>query len=102
MLFLGIMVSHGEYIDGEDVFVDICVNEKSMIDDLFEVITIFGHSNNSIGFIDRRSDTLFSNDAVQQYGISMCRMYVFDGVDAANHIQIKPKGVAGGGKTQNG
>lgn len=57
------------------------VKNGYLIDDLFHVVSIVGHSDDSIGFIDTRTNTLFSGDAIQLYGISTCGMFIFYGID---------------------
>lgn len=67
----------------ENLFVQrfCAVDQGDVIDALFQVVTIPGHTADSVGFVDMRTNALFSGDALQLYGISTCGMYIFHGVD---------------------
>ncbi len=51
------------------------------IDNLFKVVDIAGHAPDAIGFIDLRTNTLFSGDAIQLYGVSTAGILIYGGVD---------------------
>lgn len=51
------------------------------IDNLFKVVDIAGHAPDAIGFIDTRTNTLFSGDAIQLYGVSTAGILIYGGVD---------------------
>lgn len=100
----GILITHnhGDHTNGLPVLLPICPNAKvyakysslsgidssditsvsdgSKIDRLFDVIGIPGHAPDAVGFVDTRTKTLFSGDAIQLYGVSFAGMYIFGGV----------------------
>lgn len=101
----GILITHnhGDHTNGLPVLLPICPNAKvytkssslagiassditvvadgSKIDGLFDVVGIPGHAPDAVGFMDNRTKTLFSGDAIQLYGVSTAGMYIFGGVD---------------------
>ncbi len=56
------------------------VNENTLIESFLKAITVFGHSADSVAYMDLRTNTLFCGDALQLYGVSTAGMYIFDGV----------------------
>lgn len=101
----GILITHNhwDHVDGLPALAPLCPNAtvygKSSslkgisssdinimsggmnIDNLFKVVDIAGHAPDAIGFIDTRTNTLFSGDAIQLYGVSTAGILIYGGVD---------------------
>lgn len=101
----GILITHNhwDHVDGLPALAPLCENATiyaktpsfngvdsseieivsggSNIDNLFNVVDIEGHAPEAIGFIDTRTKTLFSGDAIQLYGVSTAGILIYGGVD---------------------
>ncbi len=101
----GILITHNhwDHVDGLPALAPLCENATIYaktgsfngvssskikivsvgmnIDSLFKVVDIAGHAPDAIGFIDTRTNTLFSGDAIQLYGVSTAGILIYGGVD---------------------
>ena len=101
----GILITHNhwDHVDGLPQLAPLCENATiyaktgsfngvdsskikivsggTTIDNLFNVVDIAGHAPDAIGFIDTRTNTLFSGDAIQLYGVSTAGILIYGGVD---------------------
>lgn len=101
----GILITHNhwDHVDGLPALAPLCENATIYaktssfngvdsskikivsggmnIDNLFKVVDIAGHAPDAIGFIDTRTNTLFSGDAIQLYGVSTAGILIYGGVD---------------------
>lgn len=101
----GILITHNhwDHVDGLPALAPLCENAtiyaktssfngvdsskiqfvsgRMNIDNLFKVVDIPGHAPDAIGFIDTRTHTLFSGDAIQLYGVSTAGILIYGGVN---------------------
>ncbi len=93
---------HWDHVDGLPIFLKYCTNasvygyleslpmvepcryrmirDGAVIGGLIQAVETQGHSDNCISYLDLRSRSLFSGDAIQMYGVSTSGMFVFGGI----------------------
>lgn len=57
------------------------VSDNEWIDGFMRVVAVPGHADDCVAFLDTRTNTLFSGDAIQLYGVSNCGMLLYGTIE---------------------